>query len=477
MIFVMARDQKHIAFSGRMVIVGFGSIGQGVLPLVLRHIAMKPEQIVIVTAHDMGRKEAESLGVKFLKKPLTRENYRKILEPMLGKGDFLMNVSVNVASIDLIELCREKGALYLDTCIEPWPGAYTDPKLSPSARSNYKLREDALALRNKYSDGPTAVLTHGANPGLVSHFVKDALINIAKAVKHNTDKPKSRTDWAELSRSLGVKVIHIAERDTQVSTVPKKVGEFVNTWSIEGFVSEGMQPAELGWGSHELNFPADGGRHDFGSGAAIYLTRPGAGTRMRSWTPLEGPYHGFLVTHSESISIADYLTLAANGKPAYRPTVHYVYHPCDAAVLSLHEMAGKNWHVQKTQRLIMDDIAPGGIDELGVLLMGHKKGAYWFGSRLSIDEARRVVPYNNATSLQVTAACLAGAIWAMENPESFVIEPDEMNHERILEIARPYLGDVVGEFSDWTPLHDRHRLFPEDVDNRDPWQFKNFRVS
>ena len=477
MIFVMARDQKHIAFSGRMVIIGFGSIGQGVLPLVLRHIAMKPEQIVIITAHDMGRKEAESLGVKFLKKPLTRENYRKVLEPMLGKGDFLMNVSVNVASIDLIELCREKGALYLDTCIEPWPGSYTDPKLSPSARSNYKLREDALVLRNKYSDGPTAVLTHGANPGLVSHFVKEALLNIAKAVKHNTDKPKSRTDWAELSRSLGVKVIHIAERDTQVSTVPKKVGEFVNTWSIEGFVSEGMQPAELGWGSHELNFPADGGRHDFGSGAAIYLTRPGAGTRMRSWTPLEGPYHGFLVTHSESISIADYLTLAANGKPAYRPTVHYVYHPCDAAVLSLHEMAGKNWHVQKNYRLIMDDIAPGGIDELGVLLMGHKKGAYWFGSRLSIDEARRVVPYNNATSLQVTAACLAGAIWAMENPESFVIEPDEMNHERILEIARPYLGDVVGEFSDWTPLHDRHRLFAEDVDNRDPWQFKNFRVS
>ncbi|MGH7007487.1 MAG: hypothetical protein ACRED7_03690 [Stellaceae bacterium] len=109
--------------------------------------------------------------------------------------------------------------------------------------------------------------------------------------------------------------------------------------------------------------------------------------------------------------------------------------------------------------------------------MGHKKGSYWFGSRLSIDEARRVVPYNNATSLQVTAACLAGAIWAMENPDSFVIEPDEMNHERILEIACPYLGDMVGEFSDWTPLHDRHRLFREDVDNRDPWQFKNFRVS
>src|SRR5579872_6278705 len=239
MIFIMTRDQKHIAFSGRMVIIGFGSIGQGVLPLVLRHIAMKPEQIVIITAHDMGRKEAESLGVKFLKKPLTRENYRKVLEPMLGKGDFLMNVSVNVASIDLIELCREKGALYLDTCIEPWPGAYTDPRLSPSARSNYKLREDALMLRNKYSDGPTAVLTHGANPGLVSHFVKEALLNIARDTGLDDAVPITREGWAALAQHLGVKVVHIAERDTQVATYCKRPGEFVNTWSIDGFVGEG----------------------------------------------------------------------------------------------------------------------------------------------------------------------------------------------------------------------------------------------
>jgi homospermidine synthase len=469
-------EKKHIAFPGRMVIVGFGSIGQGVLPLLLRHIDMRPSQITIVTAHDMGQAEAKEFGVKFIKRLITRENYISVLEPLLSAGDFLMNVSVNVSSIDLVELCRRKGALYLDTCIEPWPGGYTDPTLSASARSNYKLREDALKLRSKYKDGPTAVLTHGANPGLVSHFVKDALLHIAAEVKHNAAKPKSRGEWAELARSLGIKVIHIAERDTQTSKYPKKPGEFVNTWSIEGFVSEGMQPAELGWGSHERHFPPDGGRHDFGCGAAIYLTRPGAATHMRSWTPHEGPYHGFLVTHSESISIADYFTIAANGKPAYRPTVHYVYHPCDGAVLSIHELAGKNWHVQKENRLIMDDITPGGLDELGVLLMGHKKGVYWYGSRLSIDEARRVVPYNNATSLQVTVACLAGAIWAMENPDAFVVEPDEMDHDRILEICRPYLGDMVGEYSDWTPLTDRNRLFAEDLDTKDPWQFKNFRV-
>ena len=228
----------------------------------------------------------------------------------------------------LIELANEKGAFYLDTCIEPWIGGYTDPSLTPSQRSNYALRESARALRAKFAGGPTAVLTHGANPGLVSHLVKEALLDIARDTGAAPAKaPSGREAWAGLARDLGIKVIHIAERDTQVASYPKKVAEFVNTWSIDGFVGEGSQPAELGWGSHEKTFPADGKRHEFGCDAAIYLMRPGAGTRVRSWTPLEGAYQGFLVTHNESISIADYYTVKTGDKIAYRPTVHYAYHP------------------------------------------------------------------------------------------------------------------------------------------------------
>jgi homospermidine synthase len=402
-----------------------------------------------------------------------------VLEKWLGPGDFLLNVSVDVSSVALIELCRELGALYLDTCIEPWPGGYTDPNLPPAARSNYALRESALALRARPqrggSAGPTAVLTHGANPGLVSHFVKQALLDVARDTDPGVSAPTDRAGWGRLAQRLGVKAIHIAERDTQVSRIPKAPGEFVNTWSIDGFFSEGSQPAELGWGTHERHVPDDGRHHDFGSQAAIYLLRPGAATRVRSWTPLEGPYHGFLITHGESISIADYLTVRDGERVLYRPTCHYAYHPCDDAVLSLHELAGKNWHLQQHKRLMMDEIVEG-IDELGVLLLGPAKGVYWYGSRLSIEEARRVAPHNNATSLQVTAPVLAGVIWAIEHPQRGIVEPDEIDFQRILEICQPYLGEVVGVYGDWTPLHDRERLFPEDLDRDDPWQFKNIRV-
>jgi homospermidine synthase len=471
----MAKHPKYVGFKGRMVMIGFGSIGQGVLPLILRHIDMKASQITIVTADERGRAEAKKFGSAFVKKRLTEENYQKVLGPLLGQGDFVVNLSVEVASTALIELCQAKGAMYIDTCIEPWPGGYTDPNLSVSQRSNYALRENALALRGKYKGGPTAVIAHGANPGLVSHFVKRALLNIAKDTGVKVKKPADRAGWAALAQQLGIKVIHIAERDTQVSPIPKQVGEFVNTWSIDGFISEGGQPSEMGWGSHEKKLPHDGARHKFGCQSAIYLNRPGLTTRVRTWTPIEGPFHGFAVTHNESISIADYYTVGEGAKAAYRPTVHYAYHPCDAAILSMHEIVGKNFHEQKKKRLMVEEITAG-IDELGVLLMGHKKGAYWYGSQLSIKEARKLAPYNNATSLQVTAPTLSGIIWALENPKRGLVEADEMDFERNLEICMPYLGPVVGEYSDWTPLFEREQLFPEDLDREDPWQFKNFRV-
>lgn len=467
---------KHVAFSGRLVMVGFGSIGQGVLPLILRHIDMPSDKITIVTAEERGHDVANEYGIKFEKIGLTRDNYRKVLQPMLGKGDYLLNLSVDVSSVALIELAQELGAMYLDTCIEPWAGGYTDPTKTPSQRSNYALRDSARMLIEKYKNGPTAVLTHGANPGLVSHFVKEAMLQIAKDTGVSAAVPKDRAGWSALAQQLGIKVIHIAERDTQVAeNQPKERDEFVNTWSIDGFVGEGCQPAELGWGSHEKQLPEDGRRHDFGCDAAIYLLRPGASTRVRTWTPLEGPFHGFLITHNEAISIADYYSVKQGDKVVYRPTVHYAYHPSDDAVLSVHEVAGKNWEMQSRKRLMMDEITSG-MDELGVLLMGHKKGAFWYGSRLTIEQARKLAPHNNATSLQVTVAVLAGLVWAMENPNRGLVEADELDHARIMEVSLPYLGEMAGEYSDWTPLQDREKLFPEDVDRDDPWQFKNFRV-
>ncbi len=469
---------KH-SFSGNILIIGCGSIGQGVLPLILRHFTITPDRITIVTADKRGEDVAREYGVRFIIDPLLPHNHQDIVRSHIGPGDFLVNVSVDVSSMALIEYCQRNNILYLDTVVEPWIGYYTDPSLSVSQRSNYALREQALALRSLSIEGPrpTAIIAHGANPGLVSHFVKQALLNIAADTGKAVVAPTSQKGWAELARDLGIKVIHIAERDTQESPVPKKIGEFVNTWSIDGFHSESSQPSEMGWGTHEKTIPADGREHDFGSRCAIYLEQPSFMTKTRSWTPTAQAQHGWIVTHHESISIADYFTLMEGDKALYRPTVHYAYHPCDGAVLSLDELVANNGELQKEQRLIGEEILPGGVDELGVLLMGHAKNAYWYGSRLSIDEARKLAPHNNATGLQVTASIIGAMVWAMQNPTAGIVDADEMDHQLLMDIVRPYLGEMLGVYTDWTPIAGRGELFPETFDTEDPWQFENFRVS
>ncbi|MDO9313560.1 MAG: saccharopine dehydrogenase C-terminal domain-containing protein [Burkholderiaceae bacterium] len=464
------------AFAGRLVMVGCGSVGQGVLPLLLGHLEMRHEQMLVIATTHAHTGVARDHGVPCLLARLVPENFRAVLEPRLEPGDFLLNLSVDVSSVELIKLCQERGALYLDTCIETWAGEHVDPASPIARRTNYALRESALALRKRGHASPTAVLTHGANPGLASHWVKQALLDVAYATERVTAQPRTRDQWAALSARLGVRAIHIAERDSQTGLRRKRPGEFVNTWSVRAFADEAMQPAELGWGSHERYFPADGHRHDRGSRAAIYLDRPGSGTRVRTWTPRAGSFHGFLITHAESISIADYLTVGGGDHPTYRPTVHYAYQPCDDAVLSLLEMSGNNGRLQAVQQVLRDEI-DSGVDELGVLLMGHARGAYWHGSRLSIEQARALCPYNNATTLQVAAAVMAGVIWAIRNPTRGVVEPDDLPFDEVLSLCRPYLGEVVGAFSDWTPLQGRGSLFAEDIDSSDPWQFRNFRVT
>lgn len=469
----------HARFPGPIVMIGFGSIGRGTLPLILRHLDCDRSRITIIDPDDSHRALAEKEGIRFLAQAITEANHRAVLEPLLTAGPgpaFIVNLSVDVSSRAIIELAHATGALCIDTVVEPWLGYYTDARLSLAQRSNYALREDILALRRALKGGPTAVSCCGANPGMVSWFVKQALLDIARDLKRPAATPTTREGWAQLMRELGVKGIHIAERDTQRAREPKPIDVFVNTWSVEGFLSEGLQPAELGWGTHEKALPPEGRQHTDGCGAAIYLERPGAGTRVRSWTPTARAQHGFLITHNEAISIADYFTLRDGSRVVYRPTCHYAYHPCNDAILSLHEFAGRQWQRQAEWRILDETEIIDGRDELGVLVYGHARNAYWYGSQLTIEETRALAPYQNATGLQVTSAVLAGMIWALENPRAGIVEADEMDFQRCLDIQRPYLGSLIGVYTDWTPTTDRGGLFPETVDRDDPWQFSNVIV-
>jgi homospermidine synthase len=138
----------------------------------------------------------------------------------------------------------------------------------------------------------------------------------------------------------------------------------------------------------------------------------------------------------------------------------------------------RGYEMQPKQRIMNDEIT-NGMDELGVLLMGHDLTGWWTGSQLDIHEARRLTPHQNATTLQVAASILGATVWMIRNPRRGFCVPDELPHNEVLEVANPYLGPCPSVQTDWIPLKNRFAPFERWNDrgrpaDEDVWQFESF---
>jgi homospermidine synthase len=185
-----------------------------------------------------------------------------------------------------------------------------------------------------------------------------------------------------------------------------------------------------------------------------------------------------IVRHGEAYGISDRLTVWEGDRPIYRPTVHYVYCPTDAAVASLHELKMRQYDLQADQRIMSDEIIDGR-DELGVLLMGHDYRSWRTGSRLTIHEARHLVPGQNATTVQVAISLIAAVDWMLHNPNGGLRLPDDVDFEHVMKFSRPYLGELVSEAVNWGPLDNLDRTFTTYGETppraEDCWQFETFQ--
>ena len=462
--------KKHVVFNGRILILGYGSVGQAILPVIIKHIGLDLNKIIVLEKDNHKKLFDErhgGSGIKYVRKEILPNNYKTELKKYVGQGDLIINASLNIQALALLEWCAENGVMQIDTSLERWGHDQdeTIPKLSE--RTLYHTHNEVREAMKKYPGCATLAVTHGANPGYVNHLTKRALLNLADEKKTKVEVPTSREEWAQLMKSLGVKVVHIAERDTQIVDDPKLKNEFVNTWSVEGFWAEGRAPSEMGWGTHEDEHPEDGESQ----GTAAFLHKPGVTVMMRSWVPNGGQYNGFCVQHSESVTISQYFE-TEDGK--FRPSVYYVYHPCDSAIVSLHEMRGKELDMQKKQRIAKNEIIAG-MDELGVLLIGDDF-AFWHGSQMNIDHARKLVPGENATSMQVAGSMLGAIVWMIKHPYNGYTEPEDIPFREILEVGDMYWEPLVSVLSNWTPDKDVNSLFYREFDSSNPCKFENFRV-
>ena len=471
-------------FKNRVLVLGAGSVSQCVLPLLVEHL-VDAKQITIVDMRDNRHRVSEVIaqGATYVQDQLTRENMDQFLSKFVSAGDFLLDLAWNIDANEIIEWAHDHGVIYLNTSLEEWDPYSAAVSRNPTERTLYWRHMKLRKLTDTWGGkGPTAIVEHGANPGLVSHLTKKSLFDIAtRAIKDGkaasgVSEGLAVENFPVLAQKLGVKVIHIAERDTQVSDKPKLLNEFVNTWSVEGFYEEGIAPAELGWGTHEKTLPVNAYQHESGPKNQICIAQPGATTWVRSWVP-KMETTGMLVRHGEAFTISDHLTVWQDDKAIYRPTVHYAYCPTDAAIASMRELEMQQWSITPNQRIMNEEIIDGE-DRLGVLLMGHPYKSWWTGSLLSIHDSRKLIPKQSATTVQVASAVYAAVAWAMANPNAGYRVPDDLPWREVLGFAERYWGGYYSEPADWDPLMHRNDLYKgwnnRKYDESDPWQFGNF---
>jgi homospermidine synthase len=473
-------------FTNKVLILGAGSVSQSVLPLLIEHL-VDAKQITIMDQRDNRSRVQSALnqGATYVQDQITRGNIDAQLSKYLKAGDFLLDLAWNIDANTILQWCHDHGVLYLNTSIEEWDPYEGGSNKHPLERTLYYRHMRMRDMKSRWTTtGATAIVEHGANPGLVSHLVKKSLVDIAtRALKDGkagseVEGALVNENYQSLAHALNVKVIHISERDTQVTNKPKQWGEFVNTWSVEGFYEEGVAPAELGWGTHEKALPVNAYEHPSGPKNQIAIAQPGATTWVRSWVP-NFEIQGMVIRHGEAFTISDHLTVWENGKAIYRPTVHYAYCPSNEAIVSMKELEMLNWELHKNQRIMNDEITAGD-DRLGVLLMGHPYKSWWTGSLLNIEDSRKLIPGQSATTVQVSSAVYAAVAWAMKNPNAGLLVPDELPWREVLGYAEKYWGGIHSEAADWDPLVNRRDLFEgwndKKVDRADPWQFSNFLV-
>lgn len=449
-------------FEKKVVFLGCGSVAQCAIPMFMNHVSIDPRHVTVID-FDASKKSkiAEEIqkGVSFVNEPITRDNYAATLSKYASPGSLIIDLTWDVDTIAMLQYCYNNEISYINTAVEEWEWSVTDSHYSLTLNARQHEISKMVSQWNQKKN--TMIIDHGANPGLVSHFLKYGLLDIAKAQIAQAQTPEQvrkaqeltllveGKQYSKLAQTLGLKVVHISERDSQITNKPRRFQEMVNTWSVYGFLEESFAPSEVGWGTHEKFIP-EGSIIPAHNNYAIILPSRGLSTMARSWVP-SGDIIGYIIRHGEALSISNSFTVKNDqNQVIYRPTVHYVYCPSDSAIASLHEYAMSDFQHHMEPRILTEEDILSGNDELGCLLLGDF-GAWWVGSVLSIEESRRIMKRQNATSMQVAAGVVASALYAAKYPRLGFCTPDDLDHKFILDFAHPYLGQFVSQKVNWTP--------------------------
>lgn len=463
-------------FNNKIVLVGCGGVGTALIPLLFKFIKFNPVNLTVI---DMDSNRFNNLtkfinlGIKTYHVKLTKDNIKSILidELGLGQDDLLIDASYEISTNYMFQLCSDHGISYTNSAIEVWKEEPTYKPIDYTFYSRIKSIEDLdkkiPIKKNNF------IISLGCNPGNVNIWTLYALDRINKKTANHEWK-----SHAELAEKLGLRVVHVSERDTQITSNPRKPGEYLNSWSSDAvsWYDEAFSNLEISWGTHEKTIP-NKANLELSNEYQYVIDGVGCESWAYSYTPIGKNLSGMLIRHEECYTICRKLTLKdSSNKIIYKPSSYYVYRTSDSAIASTQEVVDLLGEYQENTRLMTSDITEGR-DELGCTLFFASGDIYWVGSLLDINEARLIYDnqFNdivNATILQVVAGYIGSIFYLIESMEKKVyrgfMTPEDIPVNKFIQWTKPLLGPFgVIKVKDWTI---------ESLDKQNPLQFTDFLV-
>jgi len=490
----------------KIILIGCGGVGKTFLEMMIVakfHPTGFAKHVIILEPRDLSDEptihdlRSHNYVVDVVQVEVVKSNVNKLLDKYVSTGDIVLDVSYNVAFQPLINHCSKVEAHYINTSLERW-----EMKDEDDLNSDYqervlhtmhvKVKELCKAAKTK----STIVVTHGMNPGLITHFTCTALTKLAHFILKTAKKRKisnlhvnllnvayKNRNYALMGYLMSLRTVHCSERDTQVSKVKREKNTFMNTWGPYSFYSEGVDPVQLGWGTHEDEKLTPFARRKikvvlptYGEKNQIFPHIRGVDLMLKSYVPVvnkdgeltnkPGEIIGMAISHSENDTANQYLSLYNEGQLIYRPSNYYVYSPCKDAWDSLAEVKKSKYNMLKNQFALRGHDIASGEDAVGSLLVFscdpvqkilHDKidtgtTSFWSGTILNISQAKKLgFKHAGPTTIQVGISLINAIKWMLANPKQGLCFPEDLPHEKIIADSAKYLGTVFMDFVPYSP--------------------------
>ena len=485
-----------VKFEGRIVQFGFGAVGKSFYEKVQKEIKFNENNYYVITADKSEFNAFINLGgmvANFVEANVTKDNFKKVFEKYLEEGDLLIDFADTVGTKDICRWCAEKNIMYINTGEADWPENWysilNENLLKNKLKEEYHNNNSA----NKYP----IVLQHGNNPGLVSHFVKAGIEYIVNTQFKKDRKLKTLikdNKFNEAAKILGIKMIHVNDIDLQKINDVYNKDKLYNTWCIDSFFFEMLSESTIDIGTHErIDFEDKCKLVDYKNGFAELKTIA-AETKCRTYYP-NGEFEGFLVPHEETITIAKSLEVEEEGKVIYRPSVMFVYSPCEYARKYMKDAKVNDYPESNPQKpmdcenengvtitrgylypqkaeIVYKEKIESGTEYVGVLLIGENFKPVWVGNRIELSFLYKNLKdsyWQTPTITPVAMSALSAVRWMIRNEDKGDIYfPDDIpDYKYILKIAEKYISKTIFKTFDSKTIEKELKIKLSNIQSKD----------